>query len=327
MDQNLKQNTLDNLAKAQSILVIVADNSGFDGLASGLSLFLASQKFGKNASIFAKSPTVGDAQKLYGVDQIGKAQGAKNLVVVVENAVDTVDRVSHYLDGDKLKLILHAFPGSKGPSKEEVSMSEEIMAPDVVFAVGFESEELLKEQITHVQNISPNAWLINVSKVDMGQIFAQVNYFEFGSSSVSEVTAKFISDLAMPIDEDIAFNLYEGIAQSTKRFDAGLVGQNTFDVASWLVKFGAGKASFAAKEEKTSDQPKAIPFTVDQKPQNISNLQQDDPKQSRDKFVLPDLSEFDQTPIEQVEREKETDKDWLAPPKIYKGSKSFDGKE
>lgn len=311
MDQNLKQNTLDNLTKAQSVLIAVSDNSGFDGLAAGLSLFLSNQKLGKNVSIYAKSPTVGDAQRLYGVDQIGKSRGAKNLVVIVDDAVDTVDRVSHYLDGDKLKLILHAFPGSNGPEKSHVSITEEIMDPDVVFAVGFENEESLKQNITHVQNISPNAWLVNVSKVDVGQIFAQVNYFDPACSSLSEISAKLVSDLAMPIDEDIAYNLYEGIAEATKRFDPGMIGPNTFELASWLVKFGAGKASFVStgRNKAVEQQIQAQPMTQNQQAESIPTI---------------GLSTFDQTPIEQVEKERETDKDWLQPPKIYKGSKSFD---
>ncbi|MBI3342109.1 hypothetical protein HY024_03215 [Candidatus Curtissbacteria bacterium] len=350
MDQDLKQKTQDNITKAQSVMVAVSPDSGLDGMAAGLGLFLAFQKLGKSASIMAQSPTAGDAQKLYGVDQIGKAQGVTNLVVTVENAVDTVDRVSHFLDGDKLKLTLHAFPGSTGPTKDQVSFAEEMTQPDVIFAIGFTTEDNLKQYVTQVQNISPNCWLVNINTQDMGQIFAQLNVFDPNASSLSEITAQLIADLALPVDEDIAFNLYEGISQATTQFNPGHVGTNTFEIASWLIKFGAGKASFAgsSKLSQTSFQPQPRPqFQSQPQPQTqpisstqpqssafsqMLNIGQQIPTESQtqpqNQAQPQAMGEVIETPITQVEREKgSSGDDWLNPPKIYSGSKSFDTKE
>src|SRR3989344_2115046 len=245
MDQNLRQSTLDNLTKAQAILIVVDQNAGVGGVAAGLALMLACEKLGKSVSIVAKNPTVSDAQKLYGVDKIGLAQGSQNLVISINNAVETVDRFSHFLDGDNLKLTLHAFPGSSGPNKNEVTFAQEMVEPDVIFTIGFQNEEEMKQNVTHVQNISPNTWLINISRQDMGQIFAQVNVFDQNASGLSEITAQLAADLALPMDEDIAFNLYQGILEETKQFNPGAIGPKTFEIASWLIKFGAGNASFA----------------------------------------------------------------------------------
>lgn len=331
MDQNLKQTTLDNLTKAQSILVAVSENSGLDGLAAGLSLFLAVKKLGKNVSIFGKNPTVDDAQKLYGVDNIGNSRGTKNLVIVVANAVETVDRVSHYLDGDKLKLTLHAFPGSTGPAKEDVSFSEEITEPDVIFAVGFESEETLRQYVTHVNNISPNAWLVNINTKDLGQIFAQVNVFDQKASGLSEITSQVIGDLALPMDEDIAFNLYQGILESTQKFSPALVGPQTFETASYLIKFGAGKASFAAPRPDNYSQPSPTQPKTAYPPSPTFDFfqpQNQTPIQPQPQPQVQNTGDIVETPINQVEREKSaSDDDWLNPPKIYSGSKSFDSKE
>lgn len=341
MDQDLKQKTQDNITKAQSVLIAASPNSGFDGMAAGLGLFLSCQKLGKSASIMAQSPTAGDAQKLYGVDQIGKSQGVVNLVVVIDNAVDTVDRVSHYLDGDKLKLTLHAFPGSTGATKDQVSFSEEITQPDVIFAIGFNSEEELKQYVTHVQNISPNTWLVNINTVDMGQIFAQLNVFDPNASCLSEITTQLISDLALPVDEDIAFNLYQGISGSTNQFNPGSIGANTFEIASWLIKFGAGRASMSASNRpmpklntKPSEPVQGQPAGFNLPPQSTLNQMLDlsqppaQPQPSVQTVQPQAPGEVVETPITQVEREKSsTGDDWLNPPKIYSGSKSFDSKE
>src|SRR4030043_865011 len=104
MDQVLKGKTLEILTKADAISINICSRSGFDGLASGTALFLSLVKLGKNVSLFAQEPTVNDACKLYGVDRIGKTQGKKDLVVVVDNAVKTVEKVTYFLEGDKLKI-------------------------------------------------------------------------------------------------------------------------------------------------------------------------------------------------------------------------------
>ena len=72
MDPSSKEKTLERLTKAQNVSIIVSDSSGFDGLASGLALYLSLTKLGKNIALYAKHPTVGDASKLYAVDKIGK---------------------------------------------------------------------------------------------------------------------------------------------------------------------------------------------------------------------------------------------------------------
>lgn len=351
MEPNLKQTTLDNLTKAQSVMIVASETSGTSGLAAALALYLACQKLGKSTSIVAKSPTVGEAQKLYGVGNIGKTQGSQNLVVIVKNAVETVDRVSHYLDGDQLKLILHAFPGTSGPQQQDVTFSQEILESDVIFAIGFESEEALKQYITHVQNISPNSWLININTRDTGQIFAQVNVFDENASGLGEIAAQLISDLALPVDEDIAFNLYQGISQDTNNFNAGSIGSRTFEIASWLVKFGAGHASFAGGKKHAQQQyipqmpapedfPQAVNFQSQDPFQTMnfpspSSMQQPmppaQPIQNPAQTAPQSGSDILETPLQQVEREKhvagDADDDWLNPPKIYHGSKSFDTKE
>lgn len=339
MDQSLKEKTLDNLTKAQSVLILVSQNSGTDGLASGLALHLSLVKLGKNVSVLAKSPSVGDAQKLYGVDKVGQYKGNKNLVVVIQNAIETIDRVSHFLDGDKLKLILHVFPQSNGIAQNQITFEEEGVKPDVVFAVGFTTEDELKKEIEHVQNIDSTSWLVNISLKDLGQILAQVNVFNDKAASLSEITGDYISQLSLPVDEDIAYNLYTGISEATGMFSPAKTSPTSLEIASWLLKFGAGRASFAAANQPVTAQN--TPPTESTEPQPISTPQpfsipQFETPASTPASVptqtMPPVEEA--PPIQNVEPEVKTqeqpqpiksDKSWLNPPKIYKGQ-SFDSK-
>lgn len=313
MDQQTKEKSLENLTKAENILVVVAPAGGFDGLASGLALHLSLAKLGKNAIVLAQSPTAGVAARLYGVDKIGKVTGAQNPVIVVNDAPQTVDKVSYFLDGDQLKVIIHPLPVSKGISRDQISLEYITTLPNLIFAIGFENRQSLEKEIPHEQKISPDAWLISISRELLQQKFAQHEFVNPQSASISEVTARVLQDLALPLDEDIAYNLYAAISDSTEHFSPAKTTTQTFEIAAWLVKFGAGRASLASGQGRSK---------VDQNlPPRITAPQP---------LASNPLDFFDQTaPIDQIESLPETrsqdsgSKNWLKPPKIYKGSKSF----
>lgn len=313
MEDALKNQILDNLTKAQNIQIVSAETTGLDGLAAGLALLLSLLKLQKNVSIIAKSPSVGDAQSLYGVDNIGKKKGKSNFVIVVDNAVQTVDKVTHSLEGEKLKIVVHPFGSTSGVAREQISFEESTQSPDLVLALGIDSVDQLRSEITHEQNLDPNVFIIAVGSQKSQQKFAQI-YINYGLPSLSENVSLMIQDLALPVDEDIAFNLYSGIKNASDNFSPSSTSQATLEIASWLIKFGAGKASMAGRPTSQA-QPRGEP-----QPQIDQGTHQ-----RLQTFPEPQFysDEILNTPLENVEQEDQ--KDWLKPPKIYKGSKSFGG--
>ena len=115
-----------------------------------------------------------------------------------------------------------------------------------------------------------------------------------------------IRELALPLDEDISYNLFAGIAQKTNNFSPYHSNSSCFEIASWLMKFGAGKASLAQNATKLQAGQKAQSAT------NFYTSQSPNP-------VFEHVSDIDEKVIN-----ADSEQDWLTPPKIYKGSKSFD---
>lgn len=326
MDEYLKKQTLERITNAQSILVAVSKRSGFDGLASGLAVYLSSKKLGKNVSICAMDPTVGDAQSLYGVDKIGKSEGKKDLVLVIDNAVKNVDKVTYFLENGVLKIVVHSFPDSTGVLKDDVSFEKAASKPDLIFAIGFNSLEELRNEIVHEQNISSQLWILSINKDSSSQKFAQINIHEHNAASVSEITSKLLQELALPVDEDISFNLYSGIKNATYMFSPKFAKPSSFEAAQYLIKLGAGKASLAETNEfrqsSTARQSKRADFGLGTSRKVI--VQEDNQllqSQPTDRSLFRDKH---QAPIEDVEAKERSQKSWLKPPKIYRGSKSFD---
>ncbi|EKD57875.1 MAG: hypothetical protein ACD_57C00115G0002 [uncultured bacterium] len=304
MDQNSNEKALEKITKAGSVSIVVSDSSQLDGLASGLALYLSLVKLGKNVSIFSRIPSVADAQKIYGVDKIGKTQGKSGLTVLIDDAVENVDKVTYFLEGNQLKILIHPIPGSRGISKDQIRLKETITQADLIFSIGFDSQEDLRSQITHEQNISSEAFIINICKGTLNQKFAQVNINDPQAATISELTAKMIQDLALPVNEDIAYNLYTGISEGTQNFSPGRINSQALEIAAWLLKFGVSRSSFARMSN--TQEPTYQPSTVTE----------------------PDI--LDRTPkIQEIESKQEyknaaVSRNWLKPPRIYKGSKSFD---
>lgn len=321
MDQDSKEITLEKLTKAENILIAVADSVGIDGLAAGLALHLSCQKLGKSASVLAKSPSVGEAMMLYGVDKIGKAIGKTNISIVVKNAVDNVDKVTYFLEGTQLRILVHPLPGSKGISQEQVRLEQTATKPDLIISLGFKSIEELIKVITQEQNFDSDTWIVSINKEELSQKFAQANVFNSDSSSICEVTTQFIQELALPVDEDIAYNLFTGISTATSNFSPVKSSPTSFQMAAWLIKFGAGRASLAEESRQTSLSDRAKYTSL------APNYPRAEPNVAEQSSATPRLSipsSFDSSPIENVEPQKISEKDWLKPPKIYRGSKSFD---
>lgn len=323
MDQNLKDQFLDNLTKAENILIVVAKSLGFDGLAAGLSLYLSLIKLDKNVAISAQAPTVGDAQSLYAVDKIGSGKGTQNPVIIVENAVETVDKVTHFLDKSQLKLVIHPLPGSSGITKDQISIEYTQAPANLIFAIGVDNLPDLRSEITHEQEITPEALIINISNMEPSQKFAQMDIVNTQASGVSEVTSQMIHDFALPVDEDIAFNLYSGIRQSTNNFSPNLTIPQSFEIASWLLKFGAGKASLAKMQKPQPNMPPRPTFTFS--PQQIQQAQQEDVDQFEDEDYFERVPAQEEVELEPQGAEAPKSGDWLKPPKVYKGSKSIGG--
>lgn len=301
MDPISKEKTLEKLTKAQNVSIVVSESSGFDGLASSLALYLSLTKLGKNVALYAQQPTVSDALKLYAVDKIGKGPQGKSLIINVAGAVNTVDKVTYFLDNDKLKIVIHPLAGSNGTSAEQISFEQAPAKSDLRFLIGFKTTEELNTQFIHEQSFTPDSWTVAISQGEMNQKYAQAFVSNPQATSLSELTASLLRDLALPLDEDIAYNLYNGISHSTNNFEAAKSTPMTLEIASWLIKFGAGRASFAQKSQAPSLAASVSP------PLNVSKS----------------FEQIDEIPIDQVEFEK-SQKEWLKPPKIYKGSKSFD---
>jgi len=322
MDHNDQETILSKLTKSEQPLIVVSPRGTFDDLSAALALYLSVKNLGKKPSIYANVPTVDEARRLYGVGEIGSVRNQKNLVITVQNAVKSVDKVSYFLDSEsRLNITVHALPGGPGVSKEDISFDNLPTLADIVFAVGFESKMELEQIITPEQLNNPNVLTISINRSPMSQKVAQIDLMDNESMSMCETVTDMIQKLALPVNEDIAYNLFAGISFASGNFSPAKSTQKTFQLAGWLVKFGAGKSSMAASlsnDQRFYKTPTFAPQGTSSRSMTAKSAINHVPSQQNFPSQVQDTASNLPQPTSQ------SNKDWLRPPKIYKGSKSFD---
>ena len=136
MDDNTKQQLIDKISTSKTIAIFVSNKSKYDGLASGLAFYQVFTKINKKVSIYAPDPTVQDAKTLYAIDKINVEESNKNLIINVNNAVKNVEKISHYIENDKLKVVIHALPESKGIPQNDVSIETQSSNQELITDAG-----------------------------------------------------------------------------------------------------------------------------------------------------------------------------------------------
>lgn len=102
------------------------------------------------------------------------------------------------------------------------------------------------ERIGKVADLLKNKFIINIDHHISNSLFGNYNFVE-NISSTSEIIYKFLKYLKVPFDKAISEALYLGIINDTGNFKHDNVTQDTFAIASELLKYGA-RSSMIVRE-------------------------------------------------------------------------------
>jgi hypothetical protein len=226
-----------SLKKANTALVVLTQRPSIDIMAAGLSLYLALKKQGKNTMIAcATQPTVA-YNRLFGVDKVTQEVGNKNLVISFPCAEDSLEKVSYNITSDKFNLVIEQKEGQPRVQTKDIVYNYAGMSADIVFAVGASKLEDLGSIYQADTSFFTKTQVVNISSHPAGTLFGQLNIFNAGASSVSELTASLIKTAQIGINADIATNLVAGIESATNNLAYKTTG-DTFALLGWLVNAG-----------------------------------------------------------------------------------------
>ena len=239
------------LGTAQAILVVLPLDLNSDKVAAGLSLYLSLKKAGKQVSVVCSTSMTVEYSSLVGVDKIASKIKGKNLTVSFDYIEDAIEKVSYNIENNKFNLVIQPKEGLAPISTDKVEYSYSGGQADLVFIIGDTDKKDLGKIYEENKKLFDQVKIVNISEPE--------------AACSSELVAKLLAQLQLPVDADIATNLLKGIEETTKIFSATKAGAGTLEAAVFCLRAGGKKPGQAGK--KISLEPMAEEVSAKKPPE------------------------------------------------------------
>ncbi len=229
--------------ESSSILIVLPALHSIDSISAGLSFYLSLQKYvdqsEKSKSITlasATDPTVA-YQRLYGVGNITRNVGSKNLVISLKTAHDNIEKISVDEGASDFNIIVETKSGVPRLEQKDIEYSYRGLHADLIIAIGLSNAESAGNLYNQNPSLFADRDSIIISGDMRGQAFGSINVVEQQASGTSEIVSKLIRFLKFPVDGDLCTNLIAGIEAATNNF-AAKTNADTFAAIAWCMKEG-----------------------------------------------------------------------------------------
>ncbi len=247
MNPNITQeiNLLRELLNSQGDLgIVIGSHQNLDTYAAGLSLYASLKASGKKVQIISKKAPTVEVSNLVGIDKVRDSFVSGNNSKLVISLP--------YIKGEVEKVLFTEFPNPQNPtninfhltaaegksitpfSLSDVKLLWEGGAPGAVITIGV-------SYIDELAGIAddPQIKIVNIDNFSGSSRFGDVVLVDESFSSLSEVSAKIIKDLALPVDIDSAQNVLDGVLFATRNFTKPNTSPLAFEAASTAMYNGA----------------------------------------------------------------------------------------
>lgn len=310
------------LTKATSIGIVVGpEHQDIDKMAASLSLYLSlAASFPKTqVQVISKKDPIVELSNLVGIDRVRKnfEGAAKTLTISIPYKEGEIEKVSYNIEGTKLNINLFAMQDKGITFKEEdIEYIRKGAVPDLLIAVGIESEEELAQSVGEV-----NIPVVTINKRKVNANYAEVAYVDSAFSSNSEIVSEIIKDMKFSVNEDIAQNILDGVVFATRNFSSPSTGGYSFSAAAFALENNAKRREV---RRESTEQPRiktgneqSFPVPQDEKKEEVKQESFEQVQQKEQETQ----EQKDEVPEER--NSKKVPRDWFVP-KVYKGSKDLE---
>lgn len=239
----------ENLKKATSVLITFPGNASFETIAASLSLYLSLKESGKKVTVVSPTQVTVNLANLVGINQIKQEIGGQDLVISFDYLQDSIEKVSYNIEDNKFNLVVQTKGGFSPLDPKSVNFSHTGAQGEVVFVLGAKSLNDLGEIYQKNQKLFDESLLVAIDNQVNNNQFGKVNLVD-ESVLVTEMVTKLIQALRLPVNTDIANNLFLGLKRGTGNFTKPKVTAGTFEAAAFCLKSGAKMSPEEEKREK-----------------------------------------------------------------------------
>jgi hypothetical protein len=225
------------LEQADSALIVLGNNSGFDQQLAAASLFLALNQQKKKTALVA--PEKVSNPTIVGLEELKNDIGCNDLVISFDYVETAVNNVSYHLDKENKKFYLTIKPrkGEEPLKKETVEMDYVGAEADVVILIGVNRLEDLGQLYYGYEEFYRKTNLISLSNHQ--PVYKSLNFNVSQASSFCEAIFQLFKDVGYKFNNEIATNLLAGIQYETNNFVDISASAETFEAVAELLRAGA----------------------------------------------------------------------------------------
>lgn len=231
MNTQALQQIADQLKKFNSVAIVCGQELTIDGLGSALALSLGLQSLGKTVHVVSKQPARAEHSRLVGINTIvPELGGQKSFVISLPNAVDLIEKVSCYAEGQQLNIVLQPYPDVTEYSPGDLQYARVGGSAEAVVLIDVPN----KQEVADILNTIAQAPVFAIGRI--GDMSIQQKVIEPEESATSQITFLLMKQMHVQFSADMAANLLQGIYESTNDFHGQNVKPRAFEDAAHLLR-------------------------------------------------------------------------------------------
>lgn len=234
-----KQQTVELLRQAESILIVTGREPNIDQIATVYALQQILARLGKKSHAVVTDAAPVAAEKLLDTRHISRTlDGIRDFVVSLDLAQVEVDKLKYDIVDGRLDITITPAAGNFQP--DDTRFDYGAYQFDLVVVVGVHKLAQIDSMLEANPTLFDGLHLINIDYHRINENYGSVNFIDTAASSVSELIIGTIESLGQGmIDADIATALLAGMMSATNRFTTSSTTPKTLTVAAQLLSGGA----------------------------------------------------------------------------------------
>jgi hypothetical protein len=257
MDNNAKSQAIEQIKKAQNVLVTVSDNPSVDQLSASIGFTLLLNKLNKHATAVFSGQVPSTIEFLKPEETLEtNTDSLRDFIISLDK--NKADKLRYKVEDDVVKIYITPYRTSI--SDKDLVFDQGDFNVDVIIALGVHSQGQLDKAIQNHGRILHTATIISIVMGDEPSEIGGINWLDKNASSLCEMLMS-ISESLKPglLDEQIATALLTGIVSETERFSNQKTTPKAMTMSAQLMSAGANQQLIAEaldKEEPAVDTSK-----------------------------------------------------------------------
>ena len=253
MNDQQKQQVLQQIQDAKNVLVAVNANPTVDELAASIGLTLMLNKMDKHATTVFSGVVPSTIEFLQPEQTIETTTDSlRDFIIALDKS--KADKLRYKVEDDVVRIFITPYKTSI--SDQDLNFSQGDFNVDVVVALGVTRREDLDKAITAHGRILHDATVVSLTNRDNVSELGSVHWQEQQASSLCEMVAAVASELQVPeFDGQMATALLTGIIAETDRFRNDKTTPLALSLSSQLMSAGANQQLIADKLEEPEPAP------------------------------------------------------------------------